>query len=455
MAAAHLPDRLTGLSLVPGTIPLSSIVIRKRRTDMKNPRVAIITSCTIANMVSLTPVVHATFGAFLIPLTSEFGWARAKISVVLAIIAVAGALIIPLAGHYADRHGAKRMLIAGNIALAAGVASLAFLTDSLTQFYISFTWIAIAGAIPCTAVIAKLVSDWFHTSRGAALGFTSGVGNAVGATLFPAVAAAMIFHYGWRDAYLAIAALTAGIGLPTMIFLLRDAPRHDKTAETLSADGAGNARDAGEADDTDGATLSEALRTSTFWLVLASVAVGGGCLTAIFSHVVPILAERGVGLAMATTVVGVFALVTALWQVGSGTLLDKVSSPRVVVPMYLASVAGLAVFEYGSGVAAWLIGGALLGVGLGTQYGTMPMLVSRYFGLRHFGVIIGVMYSAIIIAQGVTPVLLDYAFDVQGSYRFALTVIGASLTIGGLLLLLLPSWKASSAAPDPAHAIHH
>lgn len=417
---------------------------------MTNPRVAIVASCTIANMVSLTPVVHATFGAFLIPLTSEFGWARAQISIVLAIVAVAGALLIPLAGRYADRHGARRMLIAGNMALAAGVASLAFLSGSLTQFYISYTWIAIAGAIPCTAVIAKLVSDWFHTSRGAALGFTSGVGNAIGATLFPAVAAAMISQFGWRDAYLAIAVLTVGIGFPTMFFLLREAPRHERSVEAVSD----AVPEAVSADDTDGLTLSEALRTTTFWLVLVTVAAGGGCLTAIFSHVVPILAERGVGLGTATTVVGVFALVTALWQVGSGTLLDKVSSPRIVVPMYLAAVAGLAVIELGSGLPAWLLGGALLGVGLGTQYGTMPMLVARYFGLRHFGVIIGVMYSAIIIAQGITPVLLDHAFDVQGSYRFALTAIGAGLTIGGLLLLLLPAWKQSSTARPVAAATH-
>lgn len=412
---------------------------------MHNPRTAIVASCTIANMVSLTPVVHATFGAFLIPLTTEFGWARAQISAVLAIIAVAGALLIPLAGRYADRHGARRMLIAGNMALAAGVASLAFLTDSLTQFYISYTWIAVAGAIPCTAVIAKLVSDWFHTSRGAALGFTSGVGNAIGATLFPTVAAAMILQFGWRDAYLAIAALTVGIGFPVMFFLLREAPRHERSVEAVST---------GDTDDTDGVTLSEAARTSTFWLVLATVAAGGGCLTAIFSHVVPILAERGVGLGTATTVVGVFALVTALWQVGSGTLLDKVSSPRIVVPMYLASVAGLAVIELGSGLPAWLLGGALLGVGLGTQYGTMPMLVARYFGLRHFGVIIGVMYSAIIIAQGITPVLLDHAFDVQGSYRFALAAIGTGLTIGGLLLLLLPAWDRSSTEQPIVAATH-
>ena len=411
-------------------------------TGLGRERLGIVAACTVANMVSLTPLVHATFGAFLIPLATEFGWPRAQISIVLAIIAVAGALLIPIAGYYADRHGARRMLLAGNLALAAGVASLAFLKGSLTQFYISYTVIAVAGAIPCTAVIAKLVSDWFDTSRGAALGFTSGVGNALGATFFPAVVAVTLSHFGWRDAYLVIAAMAAGIGFPVMFFLLRDAPRYRAGADASPVDA-------------QGMTLVEAIRTPAFWLVLIAVGAGGGCLTAIFSHVVPILAERGVGLALATTVVGVFALATALWQVGSGMLLDKVSSPRIVAPMYLASVAGLTAIELGSNTAAWLVGGALLGVGLGTQYGAMPMLVARYFGLRRFGVIIGVMYSVIIIAQGITPVLLDHSFDMLGSYRYALSVIGLCLGIGGVLLLFLPSWRdidaKPAAAPAPVH----
>ena len=69
------------------------------------------------------------------------------------------------------------------------------------------------------------------------------------------------------------------------------------------------------------------------------------------------------------------------------------------------------------------------------------MLVARYFGLRRFGVIIGVMYSAIIAAQGITPVLLDHGFDVQGTYRFALIAIGGCLVLGGMLLLVLPGWR--------------
>lgn len=400
-------------------------------------RLGIIASCTVANMVSLTPVVHATFGTFLIPLSTAFGWPRASISGVLAILAIAGAFLIPLAGYYADRHGARRMMLAGNLLLAAAVASLAFSNGSLARFYTSYTLIAIAGAIPCTAVISKLVSDWFESARGTALGFTAGVGNAVGSTLMPVVAAVLLSDFGWRGAYLGIAAMAAGLGFPVMYLLLRDAPRYVAAA--------------GEAPPVaTGRTLREALFTPVFWLILIAIAAGAGCLTAIFSHVVPILAERGVSLTMATAVISAFALVCAIWQVGSGLLLDRIATPRITAPMYLAAVGGLAVLELGSGNAVLLIGGALLGVGLGTQYGAMPMLIARYFGTRSFGAIIGVMYSAAIIMQGVTPVLLDHAFDVQGTYRYALAVIGLGLTGGAALLLLLPAYRDTGAKVEMA-----
>ncbi|MFN3434994.1 MAG: MFS transporter, partial [Sphingomonas sp.] len=55
---------------------------------------------------STTPAVHAVFGLFLLPLSAEFGWPRAAISVALGIMAVTGAIAYPLIGRIADRHGA-------------------------------------------------------------------------------------------------------------------------------------------------------------------------------------------------------------------------------------------------------------------------------------------------------------------------------------------------------------
>jgi predicted MFS family arabinose efflux permease len=45
----------------------------------------------------------------------------------------------------------------------------------------------------------------------------------------------------------------------------------------------------------DGMNLGQAARTAAFWLMLVAVAAGAGGMTAMFTHVVPILTGHGVG----------------------------------------------------------------------------------------------------------------------------------------------------------------
>jgi MFS family permease len=390
-------------------------------------RYTVLAACTTGVAVSMTPAVHAVFGLFLIPLSDTFHWPRAQISAVLGMMALVGAVIYPLAGRFADRHGARRMLIAGNLVFALAIAALSLTTRHIAQFYLTFFVISLAGSVASTPIFSKVVAEWFDKGRGTALGISAGVGSGLGSIVIPVIAAVVVGH-------LAIAAIVLGIGFPALWLMLRDAPRapveSDASAGTVN-----------------GLSLAEAMRLPRFWTVMASIAIGAGCTTAIFSHVVPILVDRGFSIAAGTAVVSMFALVGSTWQIVTGRLLDRSASPKVVIPMYLMAVAGLALLELGSATPALMLGGALLGVGLGAQYGTLPYLIARYFGLRAFGTIIGVMYSAVIAAQGVTPVLLDAAFDAQGNYRIAVFICGLCLTFGAALLLLLPRY---SDEPSPA-----
>jgi MFS family permease len=404
-------------------------------------RLGIIVACTVGNIVSMTPIVHATFGTFLLPLSEAFGWSRASISGVLGVLAILGAIVMPLVGLVVDRYGARRIVLTGNLLLAAGMALLGLSNGSLTQFYLTFALIAVAASLCSTTVYSKTVSDWFSENRGTMLGVSAGFGNGVGATVMPIVAALMLHAFGWRGAFVGLGLVVVLLGFPTLYGFLRDAPRYTAAAgHTLPP--------------TEGLTLSEAARTTHFWLILVAIASGAGCLTAVFGHVVPILAERRIDLGLATAVLSVFAAVCAAWQIGCGVLLDRFSTPKIAVPMYLASVGGLALLEYGKGTPLLLMGGGLLGIGLGTQFGALPFFIARYFGLRSFGTILGVMFSAAITLQGSVPILLDHIFDLQGTYSQGLAIVGACLTFGAGLLFLLPFYRnvesELSAVPETA-----
>lgn len=401
-------------------------------------------AATVGNALATTPAVHAVFGTFLVPLSQQFGWSRASISAVLTIIAITGAILYPLAGRYADAHGARRMLLVGKLLFGLSIAALALNQGSLWQFYLSFLAIGLFGALPNTSVYAKVVAEWFTGNRGTALGVASGLGNGLGSTLLPVVAAFLISVAGWRVAYLGIAALVLCAGVPALFFFLHDATPADHGSG--KSDPAGSAAAPAIA----GLSLAEATRQRAFWLILVAIAVGAGITTAIFSHVVPILGDRGYGLAIATTVLGIFALTTSAWQIGMGRLLDRARTPHVVAPLYALTIAGLGLLELGSGVGPLILGGVLLGIALGTQFGALPFFVARYFGLRHFGSILGTMYSAVIAAQGITPVLLDASFDARGSYRFAIGIAAACLALGTALLLALPRYRGTVPGADDA-----
>ena len=404
-------------------------------TDSRTPY-TVLAACTTGVAVSMTPAVHAVFGLFLLPLSETFHWPRAQISVVLGMMAVVGALVYPVAGRIADRHGARRMLIAGNIAFALSIAALALTTRHIAQFYLTFFAISLAGSVAATPIFSKVVAEWFDRGRGTALGISAGVGSGVGSIVIPVIAAIVVGHYGWRAGYLAIAAIVLGVGAPVLALFLRDAPRPAQM-ESASAH-----EDAGET----GLSTAEAMRLPCFWVVMVSIAIGAGGTTAIFSHVVPIVVDRGFDVATGTAVVSLFALTGSTWQIVTGRVLDRSARPWVVIPMYLMAVGGLALIEFGQAHALLMLGGILLGIGLGAQYGTLPYLIGRYFGLRNFGAILGVMYSAVIAAQGITPVLLDAAYDKAGSYRLAVIVCCVILTLGAALMLLLPRYDGKATA---------
>ncbi len=366
-------------------------------------------------------MVYTVFGLFLVPISTEFGWPRSAVSIVLLIIAIAGALSYPVVGRIIDRCGARRVILAGNLLFAGSVALVSLTSASYVQFYGAYALIGLTAAIPSSVMFTKVIVGWFDRHRGFFLGFVGGVGNGTGAAIAPIFVHLLLSSFGWRGAYQGIALAIVLIGFPVLFVFLRDPPQAT-VAETEPAEGM---------------TLGEARKTGIFWMILVAIALGAGCLTAVFAHVVPMLVDRGVEIDKAVTVLATFSLVTAAWQVGVGFMLDRIPKPWIVAPFYVVAVGGLLLLETSSSHAMLLLAGALMGLGLGTEYGILPYFLSRYFGVRHYGAISGLTYGVIVLTQGITPFLMDLNFDFAGNYDLSVVVIGLALLAGAAIVLRL------------------
>jgi MFS family permease len=240
----------------------------------------VVLACTVGNAVGMTPMVYTVFGLFLLPISAEFHWPRSAVSIVLLIVAVAGAIGYPIVGRTIDRYGARVVVLSGIVAFAVAVSLVALINANRLELYAAYALIGITGTIPSSVTFTKLIAGWFDRHRGLALGIVGGLGHGIGSAVSPLYAQALIGWHGWRAAYVGLAAAILCIGLPVLYLLLRDPPSATR----------GSTRLAGSAGD---ATLAEARAGRTFWIILLAIALGAGSMTAVFAHVVPILTDRG------------------------------------------------------------------------------------------------------------------------------------------------------------------
>jgi len=398
----------------------------------RGTRIGVVVACVVGGIVSPKLMINISLGTFLIPISHDFQWPRERISGVLTLLAVVSALTYPIVGRLADQFGPRRMILVGILGAGLSVFALGFLQPNIFLFYGLFGLIGMFGSLSSTMIYNQVIARTFDRTRGTMLGVTSGLGNGLGAVIVPFAVLFLMRASNWRGAFIGLGVIVLVIGFPTILSLLKDPPRPARMQDS-------------PADDLAGMTLMQAARTSSFWLTAVAVCLGAGCLLAVQAHIVPILSDRGFPVSQGTLVVSVFAIAGACWMPVAGWILDWIGSPKIIAPLYLLSAAGALALEHGTTLPLLATGGAIMGIGSATEFAALSYFTSRYFGLRCFGIITGVMYSAATIAQGVTPYLMDVDFDHHKSYLLSLHIIEVALVAGALLIACLPQYSANVA----------
>lgn len=387
---------------------------------------------TFGSFVSVTPAIVAVLGVYLKPIAEEFGWSRAAVAGALAACALSNALACPFAGKLADRIGPRKTALIGNVLLALSLLLISQVPANLSLYYLGFVIAGAVGAMPSILVFAKILSEWFDRTRGFWLGFSSGVGNGGGAFLFPMFAAAILASHGWRQGFLADGAFVLLAGFPVMYLFLREPPARiaQQNKEPLPLEGM---------------TYREAMRSPLFWWIFSILPLGAGCMTAMFSTIVPLLTDRGVSIDSAIMAIQAFALTTMFVEPGSGWLADRTSSPKIIAPLFLTAAVGLWMLLHVHSEALILLAGALIGVGAGVEFTGIPYLLSRYFGLKEFGAIAGVAFAGTLLFGALAPLFLNAVFDRFGSYDAAVYTIIGILIYSGVALLTFGPYRYTAA----------
>ena len=169
----------------------------------------------------------------------------------------------------------------------------------------------------------------------------------------------------------------------------------------------------------------------------------------IFTHVVPILTDQGISPENATAVLATFAIVTVAAQVAVGAILDRLNKPRAITPLFLIAAGGALLMLYSDSLNTLTVSAVMMGLGLGAEFGLLPYGISRYFGLKFYGIISGVMYGVVAITNGFMPVLMDVVYDLNGNYELGLIAAAVGMLLGAGLILNLPEFRIIESEIEP------
>jgi MFS family permease len=123
--------------------------------------------------------LHSSFGVFNVALLESFGWSRGATAGIFSVVLAVDAVLSPIVGYLLDRYGPKKVVVAGCLALTAGLFFSARVAE-LWELYLYFglvvaIGITFMGMVPHVFII----SEWFSSNRATTIGLVyagTGVG---------------------------------------------------------------------------------------------------------------------------------------------------------------------------------------------------------------------------------------------------------------------------------------
>lgn len=371
----------------------------------------------------------ASLGLVINAFQEQFGWSRSEVSGAASLMMLCTALSLPLVGGLVDKFGARRVLIPSVIALGLCLLAIPLVVSKVWQFMAAYILMGTLAAGANSVPYMRILASWFDRSRGLAIGI-AGSGTGLGFAYVPLVGQAAISHFGWKGCYVALALIMLCVTLPMVLFLLKEKAEGEPSIDSDSATAQANPAES------QGDTLKGAMAKRDFW-VLASIFVSlAFVLYGLIPHMTPLLTDRGLTPEAAAGMASLFGFATFGGRVLIGFLIDRFDARKIAVIFFGLSALGMALLAVPLPTWALIFPALLLGGSLGAEVDMLAYLTSRYFGLKAFARIFGVLFSAVMVAMGLGPVAFGAVYDTTGSYQVMLA-IGAPVCIVAALLMLV------------------
>jgi MFS family permease len=354
-------------------------------------------------------MVLNTFPIFLKPIAEDMNWGRGALAVALLMGSLGAAVSAPIAGMVMDRVGVRSVMVAG--AIAIGIALLAGSRIAvLWHLYIVFA--VIGCGLMCGTVIpcSLLVSNWFVSRRGTAMGGAF-VGTSVGGMIMSPIANWIILHYGWRTAF-AFSGITILVSvIPVVLLVIRTHPSELGLEPYRRSESATDG-----VDDNWGVSVQQALSLRVFWQIGAVMLLVGLVTGGLGNHCVAYLDDLGHSPTRAAFAWSVVMAAMTVGKLSTGPIADRWGAKSIMAVACVLYSLSIGILVFAQPYWVVLVFAGIYGFALGTPLIVNPLLTSHYLGMKNFGAVYGVLNALTTIGAAAGPVAAGMFFDSEGTY---------------------------------------
>jgi len=377
------------------------------------------------------------WSVFRIPLSKQFGWSIAQVTLTFTICVSVVGIAAFLGGFWLNKKGPRIVALTGGFLYGLGVFLASFSNMGLWWLYLTYGVIGGLGLGFGYIVPIAVLVKWFPDRRGLITGIAVG-GFGAGALVTAPVATHLIKSVGVLKTfgYLGIAYLVvimvAGLFMqsPPAGYV----PEGWTPSATLSRQRA--AKDY---------TLGSALGTWQWWALWVVLFLNTSAGIALISQESPMFQKLGlVDAIVAGGMVGVVSIGNSVGRIFWAWVSDGITRRWTFVIMFLLQFALFWVLPSLAAATMLTAVSFVILMCYGGGFGTMPAFAADYFGSKNIAPIYGLMLTAWSAASAFGPMILVHTLKSSGGYRAGLHIIALIMVVSTILPILVHPPRVSN-----------
>ena len=306
-----------------------------------------------------------------------------------------------------------------------------FIAAYASNLYMLYLWAFLMGTAPSFIYIPAIttVQRWYPARRGLVSGivnFVFGFSAAIMSPLFRLMFESM----GYVPMNLTMASLALLIGIIAAQFA--ESPKTISLPQPPTSGG----RSVTSARIGQSLTVRESLRTKSFWFLWLTWAFQGAAGIAMVTLSTVYGLSKGLTMESAVVILTAFNITNGGSRIIMGFLSDRVGRNLAMSLTFLAAGVAYFLLPYFNALFVLAFLAAVIGFAFGTLFAVSAPLATDCFGLKHFGAIFGLVFTAYGFVSGILgPSLSGYLLDLtRGNFLLVFTYLGIFCILSGIFI---------------------